>query len=682
MCGIFGVSVTQCSDLSPTALRATVDHLFRLSESRGKEAAGLAILTEEAIHVYKEAVAASTMIRRRQYTELFDRTLNAASYAGPTLNHYATIIGHSRLVTTGAQHNHLNNQPVLNSGAVGVHNGIIVNDHALWRTFPTMQRHAQVDSEVILGLIRHFLGHSRSLSQALTETFNLLQGAASIAVLFNDLDHLVLATNNGSLYTCHSPQAKVFVFASERHILHSLIKKRPINKALADCEILQLPPRHACLVNVHDLSNQTLTLDQRPNGHPPTPPNAPARRLVNIKPPECRPPTQARPSGARHRILTSTLHSLPVPAQSAIDLLRRCKKCILPQTMPLIHFDDNGICNYCHSFKRLTFRGIDALRQALRPTGTSRQRPDSLVGLSGGRDSTYGLHYIKTALNMNPIAFTYDWGMITDLARRNISRICGKLGVEHILVSADIEKKRRFIRKNLLAWLKKPDLGMIPLFMAGDKQYFYYAKKLKKQAAVPWIILCENMLERTDFKAGFSGLEPANTDDDHVYTISLLNKLKLAAYYGRQYLSNPAYLNASVPDTLFAYACYYLISRDYLNLYRYIEWDERQVNSVLIDEYDWELATDTKSTWRIGDGTAAFYNYIYYTVAGFTENDTFRSNQIRQGALNRTEALELIARDNQPRWETIQWYLDTVGLGNDFEDIISTINSVPKLYPV
>ena len=27
-----------------------------------------------------------------------------------------------------------------------------------------------------------------------------------------------------------------------------------------------------------------------------------------------------------------------------------------------------------------------------------------------------------------------------------------------------------------------------------------------------------------------------------------------------------------------------------------------------------ELAPDTRTTWRIGDGTAAFYNYIYYTV--------------------------------------------------------------------
>jgi len=62
---------------------------------------------------------------------------------------------------------------------------------------------------------------------------------------------------------------------------------------------------------------------------------------------------------------------------------------------------------------------------------------------SGGRDSSYALHYIVKELGLKPIAFSYDWGMLTDLGRRNQARMCGKLGVEHILISADIRKKTR-----------------------------------------------------------------------------------------------------------------------------------------------------------------------------------------------------------------------------------------------
>ncbi|HDZ9635907.1 TPA: glucosamine 6-phosphate synthetase, partial [Vibrio cholerae] len=107
-------------------------------------------------------------------------------------------------------------------------------------------------------------------------------------------------------------------------------------------------------------------------------------------------------------------------------------------------------------------------------------------------------------------------------------------------------------------------------------------------------------------------------------------------------------------------------------------WDEKVIDDTLFNVYDWEKAIDTSTTWRIGDGTAAFYNYVYYTVAGFTEHDTFRSNQIREGDLTRDEALKLVAEENKPRYPNIRWYLDTLGL--DFKEVISLVNKIPKLY--
>jgi len=59
----------------------------------------------------------------------------------------------------------------------------------------------------------------------------------------------------------------------------------------------------------------------------------------------------------------------------------------------------------------------------------------------------------------------------------------------------------------------------------------------------------------------------------------------------------------------------------------------------LLDHYGFELARDTRSTWRIGRRTAAFYNYIYYNVQ-FTENETFRIIRYAR-SLNREKALEL-----------------------------------------
>ena len=349
--------------------------------------------------------------------------------------------------------------------------------------------------------------------------------------------------------------------------------------------------------------------------------------------------------------------------------------------MPFIEFSTDGVCNYCRDYSPVNFRGAAALEEAVSRYRRESGQIDCLVTFSGGRDSSYGVHYVKTVLKMNPIVYTYDWGMVTDLARRNISRICGKLGIEHILVSADIHRKRANIRKNVSAWLRRPDLGTVPLFMAGDKQYFYFANKLGKQTGARLVVLCENLLETTHFKFGFCGIPPL-IRSEHTYNLSVFRKAKLAAYYLRQFAANPSYVNSSLLDTASAYCCYYMIPHNYLNLFAYVRWDEKQIIPTLRNHYDWEVAQDTVSTWRIGDGTASFYNYIYYTIAGLTENDTFRSNQIREGMLGRNEALSLAQRDNEPRWESIKWYLDTIGLGNDFASVIQRINGAPKRYAI
>ena len=59
-------------------------------------------------------------------------------------------------------------------------------------------------------------------------------------------------------------------------------------------------------------------------------------------------------------------------------------------------------------------------------------------------------------------------------------------------------------------------------------------------------------------------------------------------------------------------------------------------------------------------------------MAGFTEFDTFRSNQIREGSLSREQALELVEIENRPRYQGIKWLLDVLDL--DFDKTISRIN--------
>ena len=118
-----------------------------------------------------------------------------------------------------------------------------------------------------------------------------------------------------------------------------------------------------------------------------------------------------------------------------ISQLRRCAKCLLPVTFPFIEFDEKDVCNICNNYKiKNQPRPIENLFKLVDKYRGKNGEPDCIVPFSGGRDSTYTLHLVKNVLKLNPIAFTYDWGMVTDLARRNIARVCSKLGVENIIV--------------------------------------------------------------------------------------------------------------------------------------------------------------------------------------------------------------------------------------------------------
>jgi glutamine---fructose-6-phosphate transaminase (isomerizing) len=365
-------------------------------------------------------------------------------------------------------------------------------------------------------------------------------------------------------------------------------------------------------------------------------------------------------------------------AQQAQKMMRRCAKCLLPETMPFIAYDTGGVCNYCHSYKPWVKRPESELRERLDRIRSKDGSPDCIVAFSGGRDSSYGLHVLKTEYGMTPLTFSYDWGMVTDLARRNQARMCGKLGIEHIWVSADIKQKRAHIRRNVLAWLKKPDLGLIPLFMAGDKEVLWHANNLMETYKLNDMVFCTNDLEKTVFKQGFLGIDARETTIHNPSSLPWVGKLGMLWKYGKRFAQNPAYLNRSMPDTLFAFFSYYVMKQNYFSLFDYLPWDEGQINSALIGGYGWETAPDSESTWRIGDGTAPFYNYVYYAVAGFTEYDTFRSNQIREGALTREAAMNLVNSENQPRWKSIRDYAQMINV--DFDHLIRTVDRIPKLY--
>jgi len=680
MCGIFGVIAKENCSFEKNILEDVLLTTAKYSEVRGKDSSGIVFRDDRnnTMNVIKGPVPISNLLVSREFKTRLRENLNNNNGFSDMSNSFA-VIGHARLTTNGTQLKDSNNQPVIKDGLIGIHNGIIVNVDELWDKHKDLTRIYDLDTEIMLSLLRKYINECNDTRQAVLRTLEEIYGTVASAILIDDRNEFVLTTNNGSLYILTN-DSDLLIFASEYHILNKVLHDTHLHQCKQDFRIYQLPANNNLLLELTKFEIVRFSDRASLNGY------KPSLRENKFAIDEEQVGTNKKQLSAV--IDLSTIPLLP-KAESERKLLeyhsnriaelKRCSKCLLPETFPFISFDEHGVCNICKNYKtRNQPKPFEDLQRLVEPYRSKNGEPDCIVPFSGGRDSSFVLHELKTKLGLNPIAYTYDWGMVTDLARRNIARMCGKLGIEHIIVSANIAWKRHNIKKNIQAWLSKPSLGMIPLFMAGDKYFFYYCNQVKKQTGIKLNVWGINTLENTDFKTGFAGLAP-EFDKKRIYSLNFLNQMKLFAFVGKNMLQSPGYINRSLLDTLGSFAVRYLYpKKDYYHFFDFYQWNEKEIEDTLLSEYDWETAVDTNSTWRIGDGTASFYNYIYCTVAGFTENDTFRSNQIREGLISRDEGLKLIEEENQPRYDTIKWYLEIIGM--DFEKTIKKVNEIPKLY--
>ena len=310
-------------------------------------------------------------------------------------------------------------------------------------------------------------------------------------------------------------------------------------------------------------------------------------------------------------------------------------KMYFTRNLSVYKFYKDGVCNFCNDYEKQKFLGEEELLKTLDKFRSKNGEPDCIVGLSGGRDSSYGLHLIKKKYEMNPIAYTFDWGLTTDISRINASKLCGKLGVEHIIRSAKIDERRSHVRSNLFAWLKRPHLGMIPMLQAGDKGFYEYGRKLSKELNLELVVHCTGyQLEQREFFLGFLGVNERLKDNPTLSDYSLLNKFNMFFRYGVQYFLNPAYFNSSFIASIQAFIHSFVYKEKFLPLFRYVKWDEKEIIKTLNDEYEWESDVSYgKNQWRMGDGQTAFNNFVYFTGAGFSEYDNFRANQIREGLI-------------------------------------------------
>jgi N-acetyl sugar amidotransferase len=127
------------------------------------------------------------------------------------------------------------------------------------------------------------------------------------------------------------------------------------------------------------------------------------------------------------------------------DSYLRCTRCIMDTTVPGIRFDARGECNFCSLHDKLdqAFPLGEAGRQKVQELAADikalgrGQKYDCILGVSGGRDSTFTLWYCVTQLKLRPLAVHFNDGFGNPVAGENMVTTCRKLGVELRTITSD-----------------------------------------------------------------------------------------------------------------------------------------------------------------------------------------------------------------------------------------------------
>jgi hypothetical protein len=350
--------------------------------------------------------------------------------------------------------------------------------------------------------------------------------------------------------------------------------------------------------------------------------------------------------------------------------MRRCTRCVLPDTIYNIEFDENGVCNHCRGSDKAVdnydFTGKG--EEFERIIEEQRQRKiaknlkyDVLVAVSGGRDSSYVVWKLATEYGLNVLCANYDNPFTTEQARKNIEILVEKLGLDLVRFSDKGSIHKKSFRTNLLAWMKDPELSSVGLLCLACQSLFLSVFDIAKKNDIELIIAGANPYEITGFK-----MEAVGVEDLDKHRIR-----KMVKNYSKKLIKNRGYVRLinffpALKAALGLYGDTPYLRWRYPNLtktayFYFFPYNEEEIDRTL-HEIGWRKAPDNPSPWRFDCEVDSIKNYIFQSLIGATEKDDMFSRYIRAGLMSREEALGRLDVEGKVNLEIVKRVLGQIGI--------------------
>ena len=343
--------------------------------------------------------------------------------------------------------------------------------------------------------------------------------------------------------------------------------------------------------------------------------------------------------------------------------MRYCNRCLMPHTRPRIRFNDEGVCNACQwAEEKKTIVDWKARWEELEyycdRYKSKEGNFDVLVPVSGGKDSCYVSYKLKHELGMHPLTVSIVPPISFEIGDRNLDNFIAH-GYDCIKIYPNPQIARRISKRAffeygqpLMSWIINVQVAVfkvamnfkIPFVMFGEEGEVEYggSNKLKNTPAYAIEdsikIYCSN-IQSQEYRDEFTEKE--------LYwwiypTEEEFRKAQLAIAHWSYFENWDPYRN-------------YLLSKEKFGL------QERDGPSV--GTYTNFAQTDTP----IFD----LHHYLMYLKFGFGRCSADASIDIRRGALDRDQAVELVKKfDNAYPEPYIDQYMEFFDMTRDEFDAV------------
>ena len=314
----------------------------------------------------------------------------------------------------------------------------------------------------------------------------------------------------------------------------------------------------------------------------------------------------------------------------------RCTQCLMPDTYPNIAFDEEGVCNHCREYIKPEPLGVDEFLQKVH--SKEGKDFDCVLGISGGKDSSY-VAYLTKKLGLRALAVSYDFPFMVDLARDNIKKVCGNLGIELLVVKSRNNLEYDLMRNHLMSLAATGTTwGQCMFCHYGIEAVLY---ETAKSRGIPFILSGVTHSEtwwNPGSRLGFLA--------KHLKKLPLGEQMRFGFYQSKAYLGLVDQrlqfpLPGNNPLNVYAHANAPADGPETIRVFDYIEWDQENIERTLREETGWQKPSKDLS-WRYDCILEPLLDYTFKKEFGISSAGLYICGLIRAGKVTREEALKLI----------------------------------------